>query len=937
MDKAPASGRPLQPQRRGFLALLALAVLSYSLTSTFLLSSNSVQVPLNAATTIAQCRALSLTPGPPKDFYSRTTSDRFVPGTKPTLIRNATVWTGGDDGKEILTAADVLIDKGIIQSVGKVDISRLKLEDYVVVDAKGAWLTPGIVDMHSHLGVGSSPHLSGASDTNSHKGLAQPWLRSLDGLNTHDEAYRLSLSGGVTTANILPGSANAIGGQAFVIKLRPTPERSSNAMLLEPPFTVNGSEVDPFAKPRWRQMKHACGENPSRAYSGTRMDTTWAFRQAYDTARTLRDKQDAYCARALDGDWAGLGEFPNDLQYEALVDVLRGRVKVHNHCYETVDLSNQVRLTQEFKFPIAAFHHAHETYLVPDLLKQAYGHPPAIAMFAAHARYKREAYRGSEFAAKILADNRLDVVMKSDHSVLDSRYLLFEAQQAHYYGLPWNLALASITTTPSRVMGLGHRIGQIAKGFDADVVLWDSHPLHLAATPTQVIVDGIHQFDDPHTSPNKNLGMQKLPETPDFSEEAKLALEYEGLPPLEPKETLVATNKTVVVFTGIGEMYVKRDGHVVELASRFDGPDSVAVVKEGRTVCVGLHDECALWITEEENGSVRYVDLQHGSIWPGLVSYGSALGLTHIPGEASTKDGSTFDPLTGSVPNLVDGTLIRAVDGLLFSSRDALIAYRSGITSAIVAPSGGFLDGLSVAFSTSAPHKLAFGAVLQDIVALHVTISLGGKASVSTQIAALRGLLFGEADVEREVKKGFEGAARGKIPLVVAAESADTIATLVLLKKEIETAKGSTMRLVISGATEAHLLAEELGKENIGVLVRQRPYPSSWEKRRVLPGPPISAKTAISTLLEHNVTVGLMSDDPSLVRNLRFDTTWAAFQWDGAIDRAKSLELATTNVEKLFGLEHSNEDLFASVGPGGGFQSKVAAVISPSRGVVDLF
>ena len=109
--------------------------------------------------------------------------------------------------------------------------------------------------MHSHLGVDSVPGLKGSDDVNSHKGLTLPWLRSLDGLNTHDEAYPLSISGGVTTANVLPGSADAIGGQAFTIKLRPTLERSSSAMVLEPPHSLNGSALDPALPPRWRQMK----------------------------------------------------------------------------------------------------------------------------------------------------------------------------------------------------------------------------------------------------------------------------------------------------------------------------------------------------------------------------------------------------------------------------------------------------------------------------------------------------------------------------------------------------------------------------------------------------------------------------------------------------------------------------------------------------------
>ena len=113
-----------------------------------------------------------------------------------------------------------------------------------------------IVDSHSHLCVDSVPKLSGASDGGSRKGITQPWLRSLDGLNTHDEAYRLSISGGVTTALVLPGSGNDIGGQAFVIKLRATAARTPTSMVVEPPFTLNSTEgFDWTLNPRWRHMK----------------------------------------------------------------------------------------------------------------------------------------------------------------------------------------------------------------------------------------------------------------------------------------------------------------------------------------------------------------------------------------------------------------------------------------------------------------------------------------------------------------------------------------------------------------------------------------------------------------------------------------------------------------------------------------------------------
>ncbi|KAJ6469475.1 hypothetical protein C8R45DRAFT_1055168 [Mycena sanguinolenta] len=909
--------RPLQ------LAVVFFAIL-YSLANFLLWPKSRLEtLPINAQAIVAQCLALHLTPGPPDDFQSRTQSDRFEKGTKPTLIQNATIWTGRDDGNEVIRG-DILLDKGLIKKISTFDLRSYR--DVVVLDAAGAWVSPGIVDLHSHLGVDSAPALNGASDTNSLKGLALPWLRSLDGLNTHDDAYRLSISGGVTVANVLPGSADAIGGQAFVIKLRPTAERSSSAMLLEPPFSLNGTHVDPFQRPRWRQMKHACGENPSRVYSGTRMDTQWAFRQAYDTARIIKDKQDAYCSKALAGKWSNLGDFPEDLQWEALVDVLRGRVKVQNHCYEGVDIDGMVRLTNEFKFSIAAFHHAHEAYMVPDLIKKAYGHPPAVAIFATNARYKREAYRGSEFAPRILADNGLDVVMKSDHPVLNSRHLIYEAQQAHYFGLPANLALASVTSTPARIMGQDHRIGRIIEGFDADIIVWDSHPLALGAAPKQVFIDGIAQLDKPYTSV-KPKSTQHAPTTPNFDKEIADAIKYEGLPPLEPE----AAKSDVVVFRNVGSIFLKNPAtRLVDEVFTSASAEGVVVVEKGQIVCSGTEAACSTAFSRSE---ALHLDLDGGSIFPGLVSYGSPLGLTHIPGEPSTGDGSVFDPLRSPVPPIIDGTAIKAVDGLLFGTRDALLGYRSGVTSAITSPNGGFLAGLSTVFSTLAANKLADGAIIQDIAALHVAVSLSSRVSVSTQIATLRGLLLG--DGKDDIGRRFGDVVAGKIPLVVHADSADVIASLLLLKKEGEAVSGTPIRLTLAGATEAHLLAKEIGEAGVGVIVHQRPFPASWEERRILPGPPLTQASAIAALVAHNVTVGISVEEPSSVRNTRFDMAWAGLESNGALGRAEVLALASSNLETLLGVEESNADLVATRG-GVDFDGKVVAIISPLSESVNL-
>jgi hypothetical protein len=170
-----------------------------------------VHVPLHAGESLARCRAIQTKPGPREHFHSRKRSDRFEPGTPPTLIKNGKIWSGGDQGNEVIEA-DILLDNGIIKGLGY--FAETELASYTslkVIDAKGAWVTPGIVDIHSHMGVGASPLLEGAADYDSFNGNVQPWLRSLDAINTHDESYALAISGGVTTSLILPGSANAIG------------------------------------------------------------------------------------------------------------------------------------------------------------------------------------------------------------------------------------------------------------------------------------------------------------------------------------------------------------------------------------------------------------------------------------------------------------------------------------------------------------------------------------------------------------------------------------------------------------------------------------------------------------------------------------------------------------------------------------------------------
>ncbi|KAG2142813.1 uncharacterized protein EDB93DRAFT_1338417 [Suillus bovinus] len=935
MGSSPLATRP--PFRRWIHPALFTIALIYIIllhSSTFISSVSSQSSPQELARRsqiLSKCAYIRAKPGPPPNFHTRTQSDRYADSenTTPVLVRNATIWTAANDGHEVISG-DLLLHRGLIKAIGDVTLSMIrqvesKNRKLEVVDAHGAWVTPGIVDLHSHIGVGSVPELNGARDTNSRKAPILPWLRSIDGLNTHDASYELAIAGGVTTAQILPGSANNIGGQAFIIKLRPTAERSPSSMLLEPPYTLNGSHFDHSLTPRWRHMKHACGENPSRVYGMTRLDSGWNFRAAYDSARKLRDAQDAFCAKAESDSWDDLAgnAFPEDLQWESLVDVLRGRVKLSVHCYEAVDLDGIVRLTNEFEFPVASFHHAGETYLVPELLKKMWGGTPAIALFASNFRKKREAYRGSEFAPRVLAEHGINVVMKSDHPVVNSRYLLHEAAQAHYYGLDPALTLLSVTYTPATAMGMGHRIGMLKPGYDADVVIWSSHPLSLASTPTQVYIDGIPQLSLPGGHVAK--GPTTPPCTPNFDSEKVAAVAHEGIPPLEPRSVKGA------LFVNVSGLYMRGGGSsgVVRVSEQAG---SVGV-EDGQVVCIG---QCSDFAEEV----VDIVDLEGGTITPGLTSFGSPLGLVEIRLEPSTNDGSVHNPLDGDLPAILGDTIMRAQDGLMFGGQNLLLAYRGGVTTAITAPSGAFLQGVSTAFSPGAAHASVENASVIDEVALHVGISMSSRISVSTQIAALRNMLFGEGgdEVLRSVRKvGL--LIKGKTTLVVDVESADIMATLLRLKDEYETHSGRELRMTFAGATEAHLLASEIKRAGVSVIVTQsKPFPSNWEQRRILAGPPITQESLVSKLLKAGVNVAIGVIDEYNARNTRFEAGWFLAS-NGLIDRTTALALATTNLEKALGVQREMpQDLVAY--RGGDvfeFEAKVVGVISETLGRTDLF
>jgi hypothetical protein len=203
----------------------------------------------------------------------------------------------------------------------------------------------------------------------------------------------------------------------------------------------------------------------------------------------------------------------------------------------------------------------------------------------------------------------------------------------------------------------------------SDLVIWDSHPLALGATPSQVFIDGIPQLDSAHVI-HKPDSFQSTPKVPNFDKEAQDAVKYDGLPSLVPKKA----PSDVVVFTNVKDVFTRTADAVQQLFSaQDDSAFGVVVAVNGTMICSGLRDACVI-PTRFSDSNVTLIDLHGGSISPGLVSFGAPLGLQIIDQESSTNDGNVYDPLIKAVPKILggDGAVARAVDGLQYSSRDAL-------------------------------------------------------------------------------------------------------------------------------------------------------------------------------------------------------------------------------------------------------------------------
>jgi imidazolonepropionase-like amidohydrolase len=416
--------------------------------------------------------------------------------SEATLITHATILTGTG---ERLEDASLLISDGKIAFVGKGEAPA----GVKTIDASGRWVTPGLIDVHSHLGVYASPSVKAHSDGNEMTNPATPNVWAEHSVWPQDPGFSRALAGGITSLQVLPGSGNLIGGRGVTLK------------------NVYSTSYQGMKFPGARHgLKMACGENPKRVYGErkqqpmTRMGNVASYRAQWIDAQRYIDDWAAYEDKVADGkDDAKAPK--RDLKMETLAGVLKGEIIVHMHCYRADEMLTILDMADEFDYKVGSFHHGVEAYKIADQLAEK---GVCGALWADWWGFKMEAYDGiQENIALVDRPQGSCAIVHSDSGEGIQR-LNQEAAKAMSSGNRAGLkispehAIGWITSNAAQSLGIEDSTGSLETGKMADVVIWNSDPFSVYAKAEQVFIDGalVYDRDNPDLQPVSDFELGQL-------------------------------------------------------------------------------------------------------------------------------------------------------------------------------------------------------------------------------------------------------------------------------------------------------------------------------------------------------------------------------------------------------------------------------------------
>lgn len=536
------------------------------------------------------------------------------------LIRGAKILTVT---KGTIPVGDILIQNGKIKAIGQ---NLDAPEGVKIIDARGKIAMPGIVDGHSHR----------ASDsTNEGTDSITVDVRIGDVLNSTAKTVWQALASGHTTALILHGSANTMGGQSVVIKYkyrRPT----SELPIPDAP----------------RMVKFALGENVTRMASTnstrfpkSRMGVEAVLRRAFDSAKKYMAEWDEYEAKRARGESAKPPR--KDMRLEALADILRRKIWVQCHSYRADEILMMVRLSQEYGFKIGAMQHALEAYkIAPELAKAGVG----VSIFADQWSFKLEGYDSIPFNAEICTKAGVTVSINTD-GVSGTTALNIDAAKAmRYGGLTETQALSMITINPAKLLGIDHRTGSLEVGKDADIALWDGHPLSVYSRCVMTMIEGEVYFQRRDAFQTDPIAFTKATLDP---------ILFNGTKPNVP----LASSYAIVgadIYPASGPMI----------------PGGTIVLEKGRITAIGKSVTIPA-------GAVR-INGKGKRVYPGFIDAGTSMGLSEIAPIRWTVDSNEFGDMQ---PDLVAATAVQA------ASAHFPVARYNGVLTTLSRPSGGTIPG----------------------------------------------------------------------------------------------------------------------------------------------------------------------------------------------------------------------------------------------------
>jgi imidazolonepropionase-like amidohydrolase len=706
-------------------------------------------------------------------------------------------------GALLMTAAGAVIPDGVmIVSGGKIkDLAGPELAippNARVIDVSGKVIIPGLVDTHSHIGIWSRPHVPANNDGNEGSGAVQGGLRALDAIQPDDPGIKMAVAGGVTTANIMPGSGNVIGGQTVYVKLR---GRTIEDMRLTPAKVLGG-------------LKMANGENPKRfnferrkAPPETRMKLAALQREQFVKARDYQKRWEAH-RKALDKDPNAVPP-ETDLSLEPLVEVLQRRRTVHFHSHRADDLMTAIRLSEEFGFELV-LQHATEGYRIADEIAKR--KIPCSLTLPDSPGGKAEVAGLLEEGAALLDRAGVKVAINTDDSVTESRFFLRTGAIALRGGLSENKALQALTIRGAEMLHLEDRLGSLEPGKDADFVVLSGPPFSVYTQVLETWIDGVKVFDRArHLDWSYQAGgfalaeRDRLPKTPPLEKPLPAAAA-----PKSPANHPAFAGSPKEFYVYAGRVHTVGHGTIT---------DGVVVVRDGKIVQVCRISDPAF----RPRPDVPV--LSAAVVTPGLIDAHTAVGLS-----GAFNLGADQDQDEQTDPNCAD---LRVLDS--FNPNEPLLEFlrQQGVTVVHAVPGRvNVLAGQSGIFHTA--------GVTADRMALRfpagLLVNLGetpkgaypNRAPMTRMAtAALVRTAFAQAQGYARKKAGpvekappFDARAEAlalalehKMPVIFAAHRADDIETALRLAGEFH------LDARLDLATEGYLIADRLAQAKVPVVV----------------------------------------------------------------------------------------------------------------------